>query len=83
MNLHNFFYFYDMIAVVCVKQRHRENPELLNGSSSPNGTKLDLIYALGTVVFHFEWFYIHPTARRKKKSIYLETRKLKTNLDVR
>lgn len=80
-----FLNFYDTIGVVRVKQRHRENSQLLSSSSSRSGTKLDLIYALGTAVFHFRVVLYSPyrTTRGKKKSIYQEARKLETSLDVR
>lgn len=55
-----------MIGVVRVKQRHRGNIELLNGSSSSSGTKLDLIYALETTVFHFRVVLYSPHSVTKK-----------------
>lgn len=68
-----------MIGIVRVKQ-YRENAGLLNGSSSSSDTKLDLIYAFGTV-FHFR-VVLHSPYSEKKKSIYPETRKLETSLNV-
>lgn len=65
-----FLNFCNIIEVGRVKQRHRRNSELLNGSSSSSSTKLDLIYAFETTVyFILERFYIRPTARRKKNQL--------------
>lgn len=68
-----------MIGVVRINQYRGE---LLNGSSSSSDTKLDLIYAFGTTTFHFRVILYSSYSEMKKKSIFLEMRKLEMSLDV-